>query len=351
MRSSRNAGALAVLALSLSAVPSPSWAGQPRPIRFDRLSLEQGLSQSAVMDVLQDRRGYIWLATEDGLNRYDGTRVQGLQARRGRRQLAAGQLRVGRRGGRRRQPLDRHPQRPRAWDPATDRIVRQESVRRRGTSAPCDHSRRTTCSGSRPATRASSASTSPPGQLKPFAHDARDAASLLDDHVYALPIDAQDRLWVGTEGGLDRLNADGKGFTHFAPNAADPASLSDAKVAPSSPTTPAPSGSGTSAGGLDRLDLATGRFEHFRHDAADADEPGQRPGARASCRTPTAGSGSARAAAWTSSTPRTAPSPTTPGRRQPVEPRRRPRPLARPGPRRRALGGDAPWAACTSGTR
>src|SRR5438445_9214283 len=59
--------ALVVLSLTPAAMAAPA-----RPIRFDRLSLEQGLSQSTVMDVLQDRRGYIWLATEDGLNRFDG---------------------------------------------------------------------------------------------------------------------------------------------------------------------------------------------------------------------------------------------------------------------------------------
>ena len=59
------------------------------------------------------------------------------------------------------------------------------------------------------------------GQLKQFAHDAADASSLLDNRVYALHVDAQDRLWVGSEGGLDRLNADGKGFTHFVADASD----------------------------------------------------------------------------------------------------------------------------------
>src|SRR5258707_5921183 len=63
---------VATLALSILALPAPAMAAPTRPIRFDRLSLEQGLSQSAVMDVLQDRRGYVWLSTEDGLNRYDG---------------------------------------------------------------------------------------------------------------------------------------------------------------------------------------------------------------------------------------------------------------------------------------
>ena len=41
---------------------------------FERISLEQGLSQITVRAILQDRRGFMWFGTEDGLNRYDGYR-------------------------------------------------------------------------------------------------------------------------------------------------------------------------------------------------------------------------------------------------------------------------------------
>jgi len=40
--------------------------------RFERVSIEQGLSQSTVQAIVQDRRGFLWFGTEDGLNRYDG---------------------------------------------------------------------------------------------------------------------------------------------------------------------------------------------------------------------------------------------------------------------------------------
>jgi hypothetical protein len=40
--------------------------------RFDHLTVDHGLSQGIVMDVLQDRMGFMWFATNDGLNRYDG---------------------------------------------------------------------------------------------------------------------------------------------------------------------------------------------------------------------------------------------------------------------------------------
>ena len=36
------------------------------------LSLAEGLSQSSVYDIIQDHEGYTWMATQDGLNRFDG---------------------------------------------------------------------------------------------------------------------------------------------------------------------------------------------------------------------------------------------------------------------------------------
>jgi ligand-binding sensor domain-containing protein/signal transduction histidine kinase len=47
---------------------------QFNPAFFDQLSVDDGLSQSEVFCVLNDRRGFVWLGTQDGLNRYDGTR-------------------------------------------------------------------------------------------------------------------------------------------------------------------------------------------------------------------------------------------------------------------------------------
>lgn len=43
---------------------------------FRTFSIEQGLSESVVYDIVQDNDGYIWLATGYGLNRFDGIRFQ-----------------------------------------------------------------------------------------------------------------------------------------------------------------------------------------------------------------------------------------------------------------------------------
>ncbi len=41
-------------------------------IEFDRITLEQGLSMNTVNAIVQDADGFIWFATSNGLNRYDG---------------------------------------------------------------------------------------------------------------------------------------------------------------------------------------------------------------------------------------------------------------------------------------
>jgi signal transduction histidine kinase/ligand-binding sensor domain-containing protein len=41
-------------------------------IRFERITIDDGLSQSAITSMVQDKLGYLWIATLDGLNRYDG---------------------------------------------------------------------------------------------------------------------------------------------------------------------------------------------------------------------------------------------------------------------------------------
>ena len=44
----------------------------PRDLRFRRLTTNDGLSQNNVAAIVQDRRGFMWFGTAEGLNRYDG---------------------------------------------------------------------------------------------------------------------------------------------------------------------------------------------------------------------------------------------------------------------------------------
>ncbi len=58
--------------LGIVACGVPVLGNVPAQARFQRYSLEDGLSQSTVWCVLQDRRGFLWVGTNDGLNRFDG---------------------------------------------------------------------------------------------------------------------------------------------------------------------------------------------------------------------------------------------------------------------------------------
>ncbi|QTD49965.1 two-component regulator propeller domain-containing protein [Sulfidibacter corallicola] len=45
-------------------------------LHFSHLNVEDGLSNSSVHTVLQDRWGFLWIGTEDGLNRFDGNEMR-----------------------------------------------------------------------------------------------------------------------------------------------------------------------------------------------------------------------------------------------------------------------------------
>ena len=45
-------------------------------LRFTRLSLTEGLSQTRVTHIVQDDRGFMWFGTQYGLDRYDGYRYK-----------------------------------------------------------------------------------------------------------------------------------------------------------------------------------------------------------------------------------------------------------------------------------
>ena len=48
-------------------------------IEFERIPNELGLSQNLISALYQDRQGFIWVGTKDGLNRFDGYRFEVFQ--------------------------------------------------------------------------------------------------------------------------------------------------------------------------------------------------------------------------------------------------------------------------------
>src|SRR5882724_5036420 len=65
-----NAGRLPILFVLL--VISVTVTAHDPYLYFNRLTTQNGLSHNKVNCILQDQRGFIWLGTDDGLDRYDG---------------------------------------------------------------------------------------------------------------------------------------------------------------------------------------------------------------------------------------------------------------------------------------
>lgn len=63
---------------SLLLATAAVYAAQPFPedFRFRHYTVENGLSSNSIRSIIQDRKGYIWFGTEDGLNCYDGIQMK-----------------------------------------------------------------------------------------------------------------------------------------------------------------------------------------------------------------------------------------------------------------------------------
>src|SRR6188768_1540782 len=58
--------ATALCCLTLSAT------AQERDIKFHHITVDDGLTSNTVNGVIRDSRGFIWIASENGVGRYDG---------------------------------------------------------------------------------------------------------------------------------------------------------------------------------------------------------------------------------------------------------------------------------------
>ena len=244
-------------------------------IRFDPLSLEDGLSQNTVTAIVQDQAGFMWFGTQDGLNRYDG--YQFIQLKHDPRDPATlrndsilalhldpnGDLWVGTEGG----GLSR-------WDTTTEAFVHYNEET--GTPAGFERER------VRVITRDKNgilwiglhqsglySFDEQTGQWQQFQAEAGDLKSLSDNRVRAIHEDRTGRLWVGTLGGLNLFDRATGSFTHFNADLGDPSSISDDRVRTIFEDSQQRLWIGTLGGGLNRLDRSTGTFEHFTHDEND----------------------------------------------------------------------------------
>lgn len=192
------------------------------PLRFNRLSLDEGLSQGRVLDILQDHRGFMWFATEDGLNRYDGYSFTVYNS----------------------VPFDSTS----LSDPTINSLYEDRSgTLWVGTAQGLD--------------RMNSAT----GTFIHFDHDPVDTTSLSNGNILDIYEDRSGTLWVGTERGLNKLIRESGRFTRYPHRSDDPSSLSNDQVHDIYEDR-----AGTlwvsTANGLNRFDPVTGTFQRFFYD-------------------------------------------------------------------------------------
>ena len=197
---------------------------EARNIRFRHITPEDGLSQSTVLAIVQDREGLMWFGTQEGLNRYDGyefetfspepddTGSRTMPIVRALYEDRSGVLWVGTDGG-----LHR-------FDRSTSKFVRYEN-------------------------------------------DPTNPLSLSSNGVRVIYEDRDGSIWLGTEGGgLNRFDRESQTFTRFNHNPSNPTSLRSDYIRSLVQDREGALWVGTEGGGLNRMDTATGRFRHFVHD-------------------------------------------------------------------------------------
>ena len=109
------------------------------------------------------------------------------------------------------------------------------------------------------------------GEKRQYLNKKDDPTSLSDNKVSTLYTDKADRLWVGTEEGLNRFNPESKSFIRYSHNANDTISLSDGFVSTIYEDSHSNLWIGTQHG-LNKLDGETHFFTRYGYHPTDKDE-------------------------------------------------------------------------------
>jgi len=270
-------------------------------LRFDTISLEQGLSQSTVFCMLQDSQGFMWFGTEEGLNKYDGYAFtvymhdpEDPNSMDGNRISAlleddSGTLWIGTGDGglnRYDRKLDQFthyrndPDDPSSLsvDDVTGIYQDQDGVLWIGTGGGgLDRLVLSEAKGSDQENE----------RFIHYQHDPDDPNSLSSNAVSSIYQDQEGALWIGTDGGglnrlvlpeghrddvseVEGLERENERWWHYVNDPSDPHSLSHNNITAIFEDQSGSIWVGTDGGGLDRFDQEKERFIHYQHDPDDA---------------------------------------------------------------------------------
>jgi len=243
------------------------------PMRFDHLTLDQGLSQSNVLAVLQDSEGMMWFGTENGLNRFDGYEFSYYKRERGNSNAlsndfifdiaedAAGDLWLATNGGGLAK-LDRK----------SGQVVTYRHDAESDNSISSNVIRRITIDSAGIiwiGTRGTGLDRFDPETETVSRADLGVEPAAVSGTVFAIYEDASGTLWVGGDHGLSRIDKDSGESIAYVSDATDATSIGTHSVRAVIEDSSKQLWVGTFGGGLSRLDRDSGTFEHFAHDPND----------------------------------------------------------------------------------
>jgi signal transduction histidine kinase/ligand-binding sensor domain-containing protein/ActR/RegA family two-component response regulator len=102
-----------------------------------------------------------------------------------------------------------------------------------------------------------------------YLHQEDNPNSLIGEYVWSLFIDSAGIIWVGTDGGLNRFDPTSETFTHYQHREDDPTSLSNDLVSFLGTDKQGQFWVGTIGGGLNKFDPDSGQFTNFKYDPTD----------------------------------------------------------------------------------
>ena len=269
--------ALGMLAGLLLIGARSSGAAEAPALVLEHLTSADGLPQGPVDGVLQDSQGFVWIATEDGLVRYDGGELHRYAYSRNNPQGLPGNFV-------REIVEDAHHDLWIAikdagvarWNRATDTFTRFRHDPHDPNSLASDATRTLAFDsqgrlwiGSNDA--GIDVLDPASGHIEHRRHDPANADSLSDDQIFTLTRDRSGALWIGTGQGVDRWQPERGGFLHVRHRDDDPHSLSGRLVSKIVEDSKGDFWVGTFDGGLDRMDSSGRVLGIFRH---ATDRPG-----------------------------------------------------------------------------
>jgi ligand-binding sensor domain-containing protein len=242
-------------------------------IVFSHLTVDNGLSQSSVTCIFQDKKGFMWFGTQDGLNRYDGYRFKTYKNIPSDKntlkenfifsiyESSKGILYVETQDG----TLHRFNSRSETFTIVNKDNIDLANARGSSINARLEESSGIVWSGSLGKPEGLKRLDKKSGRSTTFKHNPKDPHSLSDDKVYSVTRDHKGNLWVGTFNGLDRLDEKSGRFIHYRNIPGSPASLPDNWVWPVYEDSKNNLWIGTVRGGLAKYDRSSDTFTSYKN--------------------------------------------------------------------------------------